>query len=50
MEGVAVSSNKGRDLAKLVDLEIFGGNTFGRLSLNDFQVKVVCLSNSKNSC
>ena len=50
MECIAISANKGRDLAELVDLEIFGGDSLGGLSLDDFQLKVVCFGHSKNCC
>jgi hypothetical protein len=50
MKCVAVGSNEGRDLAKLVDLEILSRNALGRLSHDNFEVDVVCLSDGENSC
>lgn len=43
MESVAVSSNKRRNLSELVDLEILGGDTFCRLSVDDLELDIVCL-------
>jgi hypothetical protein len=43
VESVAISTDESWDLAELVELEIFGGNTFSRLSLNDLEVDVICL-------
>lgn len=44
-EDVAIGTLKGRDLSELVELEVLGRDTLGRLSVNNLKVKVVGLSN-----
>ena len=43
---VAICANKGRDLAKGVDLEIFLGYTFQWLSRHDLEVEIIGLGHS----
>lgn len=45
LQNEAISTDKGRDLSKVVELEILGGNLLGGLSNDDVQVDVVCLGN-----
>tara|TARA_R110002060_G_scaffold12882_6_gene18349 strand:+ start:231 stop:482 length:252 start_codon:yes stop_codon:yes gene_type:complete len=48
VESVTISTDKGRDLAELVDFEVFGGNALRWLSLNDLDVDIIGLGHSAN--
>ena len=50
MERVAVSTNKGRDFAELIDLQVLSRNALGRLGLDDLKLDVVGLGHSADSC
>lgn len=45
MEGVAISTYEGRDLAELVDIEVLGIDALNRVGVNDLKVDVVGLGN-----
>lgn len=45
MKCVSISTNKGRNFSKLVDLEVLGRDTLGRLGLDSLEVDVVSLRN-----
>lgn len=48
MESVSIGADKGWDLSKLVQLEVLGGDTLRRLSLNNLEVDIVGLGHSAN--
>jgi len=48
VESVAISTDEGWYLSELVDFEILGRDSFGRLSLNNLKVNVICLGNGAN--
>lgn len=43
VESVAISTDKGRNLSKLIKFEVLGRDTLGRLSLNNLEVNIVGL-------
>lgn len=45
VEGVAISTYEGRDLAELVDIEVLGIDALNRVGVNDLKVDVVGLGN-----
>jgi len=42
-ENVAIGTLKGRDFTELVELQILGRDTLGRLSVDNLELEVVCL-------
>lgn len=45
MENIAIGTNEGWDLSKLVDLAVVGGDTYCRVGDDKLEVDVVCLRN-----
>ena len=49
MKSVAICTDEGRDLSKLINFEVLGGNAFCRLGLNNLEVDIIGLGNCTNS-